>query len=235
MGLRAARRLGAHQARTAGAIVRVGTGKGDYVCVAEWDEGEDLSGGDGIIFCGWNYVRLPAPFCAFSPTRFSDGPGAFNFVQGNNKTSQNPFWELVKVFMTPSPSEEQVACQYPKPILLNTWSPSTVDVQIFRVAKSFFGASPKLEIRMLTGSSVMLIIPGELTTMAGRRISEAIQAELISSEILGDVAHVVVAGTANMYVHYIATREEYTVQRYEGASTLYEPYTLEAIRRDVSL
>ncbi|KAJ7144716.1 ceramidase [Mycena crocata] len=149
----------------------------------------------------------------------TDGPGAFDFVQGDNKTSQNPFWEIVKVFITPAPPEEQIACQAPKPILLNTgyahkpyeWSPSTVDVQMLKV-----------------GNFVMLIIPGELTTMAGRRIREAVRNELISSGILGEDAHVVVAGPANTYAHYISTREEYGVQRYEGASTLYGPHTLDA-------
>ncbi|KAH0578232.1 hypothetical protein H2248_004011 [Termitomyces sp. 'cryptogamus'] len=63
--------------------------------------------------------------------------------------------------ITPLPSAAQVACQFPKPILLNTgyahipydWAPSTVDVQMLRV-----------------GNFVMLIMPGELTTMTGRRM-----------------------------------------------------------------
>ncbi|KAJ7290538.1 Neutral/alkaline nonlysosomal ceramidase [Mycena rebaudengoi] len=149
----------------------------------------------------------------------TDGPGAFDFVQGDNRTEQNPFWEVVKRFVTPAPPPEQIACQYPKPILLNTgyahkpyeWSPSTVDVQILKV-----------------GNFVILVIPGELTTMAGRRIREAVRAKLISSKIIGEEAYVVVAGPANTYAHYITTREEYGVQRYEGASTLYGPFTLEA-------
>ncbi|KAJ6534217.1 Neutral/alkaline non-lysosomal ceramidase-domain-containing protein [Mycena capillaripes] len=69
--------------------------------------------------------------------------------------TKNPFWELVKVFITPAPSSEQVACQFLKPILLNTghahepygWTPSTVHVQTFSVGNF-----------------------GELTTMAGRHI-----------------------------------------------------------------
>ncbi|KAF7317824.1 hypothetical protein MKEN_00870300 [Mycena kentingensis (nom. inval.)] len=149
----------------------------------------------------------------------TDGPGAFSFIQGNNESSQNPFWEVVKRFVTPAPPEEQIACQYPKPILLNVgyahepyeWSPSTVDVQILRI-----------------GNLAILVIPGELTTMAGRRMRETVRAKLISERILGDDAHVVVAGPANTYSHYIATPEEYTVQRYEGASTLYGPHTLDA-------
>lgn len=150
----------------------------------------------------------------------TDGPGAFDFVQGDNSSQpQNPFWELVKGAVTPPPSAVQVACQYPKPILLNTgfahtpydWTPNTVDIQMMRV-----------------GNFVMLIMPGELTTMAGRRFREAIRTKLISSGILGSDAYVVIAGPANTYAHYVTTREEYGVQRYEGASTIYGQFTLEA-------
>ncbi|KAK7030958.1 hypothetical protein VNI00_013905 [Paramarasmius palmivorus] len=144
----------------------------------------------------------------------TDGPGAFDFVQGSNTSQpQNPFWEIVKGAVTPFPNADQKACQDPKPILLNTgyahfpyeWSPSTVDIQILR-AGNF----------------------GELTTMAGRRIREAIRAKLISSGIIGNDAYVVVAGPANTYGHYVTTREEYGVQRYEGASTIFGQFTLEA-------
>ena len=50
---------------------------------------------------------------------------------------------------------------------------------------------------------------------------EAIRAELISSGVLGADAYVIVAGPANVYGHYVTTREEYAVQRYEGASTIF--------------
>ncbi|KAJ7066898.1 Neutral/alkaline nonlysosomal ceramidase [Mycena belliarum] len=149
----------------------------------------------------------------------TDGPGALDFIQGDNSTSQNPLWEIVKSFITPIPSAAQTACQAPKPILLNTgyasfpypWSPSTVDIQMFKV-----------------GNLVMIIVPGELTTMAGRRLRNAVRAQLIASKIIDDSAYVVVAGPANTYAHYITTREEYAVQRYEGASTIFGPRTLEA-------
>lgn len=39
--------------------------------------------------------------------------------------------------------------------------------------------------------------------------------------MLDNSAYVVVAGPANTYAHYITTREEYAVQRYEGASTIF--------------
>ncbi|KAF8181831.1 Neutral/alkaline nonlysosomal ceramidase [Pholiota molesta] len=150
----------------------------------------------------------------------TDGPGAFDFIQGDNSsTPQNPFWEVVKGAITPPPNAAQIACQGAKPILLNTgfahtpyeWAPNSVDIQMFRI-----------------GNFVILIMPGELTTMAGRRIREAVRAELISSGVLGADAYVVVAGPANVYAHYVTTREEYGVQRYEGASTIFGPFTLEA-------
>ncbi|KAI0692157.1 Neutral/alkaline nonlysosomal ceramidase [Cytidiella melzeri] len=150
----------------------------------------------------------------------TDGPGAFDFIQGDNSSNpQNPFWELVKGAITPLPPPEQVACQYPKPILLDTgyattpynWSPHTVDIQMLRV-----------------GNVVILVIPGELTTMSGRRIRNAIRAKLISSGVVGDDAYVVLAGPANTYGHYIATPEEYSVQRYEGASTIFGQWTLDS-------
>ncbi|KAF7351861.1 hypothetical protein MVEN_01147500 [Mycena venus] len=179
----------------------------------------DMSRYEFVLRNGTKVRTCPAAMGFSFAGGTTDGPGAFDFTQGDNKTSQNPFWELVKVFITPAPSKEQIECQHPKPILLNTgyahkpyeWAPSTVDMQIFRV-----------------GNFVILVIPGEPTTMAGRRIREAVRAQLISSGILGEDAHVVVAGTANTYAHYVTTREEYAVQRYEGASTLYGPYTLEA-------
>lgn len=49
----------------------------------------------------------------------------------------------------------------------------------------------------------------------------AIREELISSGILSTDAYVVVAGPANTYAHYVTTPEEYDVQRYEGASTIF--------------
>lgn len=43
----------------------------------------------------------------------------------------------------------------------------------------------------------------------------------MSSGVAGDDAYVVIAGPANTYAHYVATLEEYSVQRYEGASTIF--------------
>ena len=58
--------------------------------------------------------------------------------------------------------------------------------------------------------------------------SEAVRAELISSGVVGDDAYVIIAGPANTYGHYATTIEEYAVQRYEGASTIYGPCRFKA-------
>ncbi|KAH7082594.1 neutral ceramidase precursor [Paraphoma chrysanthemicola] len=147
----------------------------------------------------------------------SDGPGAFDFVQNDPGAPQNPFWNIVGSAIAP-PGPEQIRCQYPKPVLLNVgeaktpypWSPNIVDIQVLRV-----------------GQLVIVVSPGEATTMSGRRWREAVHTSITSSGIATDPM-VVLGGPANSYTHYITTEEEYSVQRYEGASTLYGPHTLNA-------
>jgi neutral ceramidase len=78
--------------------------------------------------------------------------------------------------------------------------------------------------------------------MAGRRWKAAVGAAATALEDVAAVnsrdglnngGHaqspvVVLGGPANSYTHYITTEEEYGIQRYEGASTLYGPHTLAA-------
>ncbi|OIW02928.1 hypothetical protein TanjilG_29704 [Lupinus angustifolius] len=146
----------------------------------------------------------------------TDGPGAFDFKQGDDKG--NPFWNLVRNLLK-TPNKEQINCQQPKPILLDTgemklpydWAPSVLPIQILRV-----------------GQFVILSVPGEFTTMAGRRLRDAVKAVLSGNNDFGSDIHVVLAGLTNTYSQYVTTYEEYQVQRYEGASTLYGPHTLSA-------
>jgi len=148
----------------------------------------------------------------------TDGPGAFDFKQGDDKG--NPFWMLVRNLLK-TPDKEQIDCQHPKPILLDTgemkepydWAPSILPIQILRI-----------------GQLVILSVPGEFTTMAGRRLRDAVKSALTSGghgDFTSNV-HVVIAGLTNTYSQYVTTFEEYEVQRYEGASTLYGPHTLSA-------
>jgi neutral ceramidase len=145
----------------------------------------------------------------------TDGPGAFDFKQGDN--NGNAFWRLVRNLLK-TPNKEQVDCQYPKPILLDTgemkkpydWAPSILPIQILKI-----------------GQMVILSVPGEFTTMAGRRLRDAVRTVLTGGGGHANL-HVVIAGLTNTYSQYVTTFEEYEMQRYEGASTLFGPHTLSA-------
>lgn len=117
--------------------------------------------------------------------------------------------------MIKTPSEEIVKCQYPKAILLPVgemnfpyeWTPEVMPTQILEI-----------------GNIVIVGLPGEFTTMAGRRIRSDV-AKIYAAH--NRQVHVILAGLANTYSNYIATIEEYQLQRYEGGSTLFGPYTLD--------
>jgi len=62
----------------------------------------------------------------------------------------------------------------------------------------------------------------EFTTMAGRRLREAVKEVLVTHAKgeFGDDTHIVIAGLTNTYSQYVATFEEYEVQRYEVSTYL---------------
>ncbi|KAF4504734.1 hypothetical protein G6O67_008143 [Ophiocordyceps sinensis] len=68
--------------------------------------------------------------------------------------------------------------------------------------------------------------PSEATTMSGRRWKAAVAKE--AARFLDEDPIVVLGGPGNSYSHYCATPEEYEIQRYEGASTLFGPHQLDA-------
>lgn len=147
----------------------------------------------------------------------SDWPGLFDFTQGDSgNPDANPIWKLVSGLLR-TPTKAQAACQGSKPILLDVgeinepypWAPNIVDIQMLRV-----------------GQFVIIVSPSEATTMSGRRWKAAVAKE--AATFLTEKPIVVLGGPANSYAHYCATPEEYEVQRYEGASTLFGPHELNA-------
>lgn len=150
----------------------------------------------------------------------TDGPGAFDFKQNNpGDPNTSPVWAVVRNSLH-KPGPEQIACHGVKPILLDVgetespylWSPNYVDIQLLRV-----------------GQLLIIVSPGEATTMAGRRWKEALASKAVTAWSKSDASPLVVlGGPANTYTHYISTPEEYDIQRYEGASTLYGPHTLDS-------
>lgn len=150
----------------------------------------------------------------------TDGPGEFDFAQST--TTSTVFWNIVRDFIQ-RPSKELNKCQHPKPILLPVgemrfpypWVASVVPTQLLKI-----------------GQAYIIGAPGEFTTMAGRRVMAAVEKVVKPKQ---EDALVVFAGLCNTYTHYVTTYEEYQVQRYEGASTLYGPHTLEAYKKQFEL
>ncbi|KAK8085044.1 neutral/alkaline non-lysosomal ceramidase [Apiospora hydei] len=149
----------------------------------------------------------------------TDGPGAADFTQNDpGAPDASPLWAIVKGILK-EPTPKQKACQQPKPVLLDVgelstpyaWSPNIVDMQMLRV-----------------GQFIIIVSPSEATTMSGRRWRDAVK-NAAASDFLQDTEPVVVlGGPANTYAHYLATPEEYGIQRYEGASTLFGQWQLPA-------
>lgn len=147
----------------------------------------------------------------------TDGPGAYRFFEQGDLDG-NPFWRLVGNALRP-PTADDRRCQAPKPILIMTgrmswpylWQPQRLPTQILRI-----------------GSAIILGVPTEISTMAGRRLRATV--ENIGRDFGEDVV-VLPTGMANTYASYAVTFEEYQVQRYEGGSTLYGPHTLTILQQ----
>ncbi|KAG6783615.1 hypothetical protein POTOM_009274 [Populus tomentosa] len=103
----------------------------------------------------------------------TDGPGMFGFQQGDSEI--NELWKKVRDLLK-EPSQFQVECQKPKAVLLSSgemfepyaWTPEILPIQILRL-----------------GKLIILSVPGELTTMAGRRLREAVKETLAASTLYG--------------------------------------------------
>lgn len=91
------------------------------------------------------------------------------------------------------------------------WSPNIIDVQMLRV-----------------GQLMIIVSPSEASTMAGRRWRGAVRAAAAAADLTDAEPRVILGGPANTYSHYLTTPEEYGIQRYEGASTLFGQWELPA-------
>jgi neutral ceramidase len=116
---------------------------------------------------------------------------------------------------------EDQACHAEKPIVL----------PMGRVTPQGIPLTPEvLPVQILKiGNLAIVAQPTEITTMAGRRLIDTVKTALA-----GQVDYVVIAGLSNAYAGYVATREEYAMQHYEGASTHFGPYTLNAFQEQFS-
>ncbi len=107
----------------------------------------------------------------------------------------------------------------PKPIMLPVGNcrphplvPNVVPIQLLKI-----------------GQLAIVGVPGEVTTMAGRRLKNSIK-----NAFRNAINTTAIAAYSNAYSGYITTVEEYNSQQYEGASTLYGPNTLGAYLQEFS-
>ena len=155
-------------------------------------------------------AALGASFAAGSE---EDGPGP-----GIAHESQsNPFLAALGGLVF-SPSESLKECQGVKEVVIPVgeirpypWAPEVVPLQILRL-----------------GQLYLATIPAEPTIMSGYRIRRQL------AHTLGvDIKQVLVIGYTNAYTHYVTTPEEYSLQSYEGGSTLFGPYTQPAYQQEL--
>ncbi|OXA48192.1 neutral ceramidase [Folsomia candida] len=121
---------------------------------------------------------------------------------------EGELWEIIRDLIK-VPSEEMTECQLPKGIMIAggemdepwAWLPRIFAVQYFQI-----------------GTVSLLGLPGEFTTMAGRRVQRAVKNVTESTVIL--------AGLCNNYINYVTTPEEYDYQAFEGGATIFGKNTV---------
>ncbi|MFI7599830.1 neutral/alkaline ceramidase [Actinoplanes sp. NPDC049681] len=144
-----------------------------------------------------------------------DGPGPPIVDEGDLNT--NPLLLVAGIIVNPTPADVR-ACQAPKDVFLGSgsqnppWTPQIMPLQILRL-----------------GQLAITTAPGEFTIVSGRRVRDAVAAQL------GGIAtHQILAGYANAYAGYVATPEEYDLQHYEGAATHFGRYTQSAYAQELA-
>jgi neutral ceramidase len=146
---------------------------------------------------------------SFAAGSTEDGGGHPMFKEGMTIPNQMVDNLVKEQFKMDPPSEECKTCQAEKAILFASGEmdpPGYTQIVPMTLAR--------------IGQLVLVCVPAEFTTMAGRRLRDTVQ------QALGEEGFYVLAGYANDYCGYVTTREEYATQQYEGGHTLYGPHTL---------
>ncbi|WP_207382857.1 neutral/alkaline non-lysosomal ceramidase N-terminal domain-containing protein [Marinomonas sp. MED121] len=175
---------------------------------------------------GWSFVAGatwdgPTNMDGVSEGMTQDNEGSYwneNDTLIGNVLAGYPLLGLLDAFSNiTAGSDEHHECQYPKPTFVNT-----------DLNESFHLYSDTLPFQLFQLGKLALVgVPGEMTTMAARRLRNDLETILAPKGI----EHVVMAGLANAYSGYITTNEEYDKQYYEGGHTIYGPDSLAAYRQ----
>jgi neutral ceramidase len=163
---------------------------------------------------GQAHTTCPAALGAsFAAGSEEDGPGPGIAKEGE----PNPFLtKLGGLVFWPSDALKQ--CHGAKEVVIpvgnmtpHPWVPEVLPLQLVRL-----------------GQLYLATLPGEATIVSGLRIRRQL------AHTLGvDIKQVLVVGYSNAYTEYITTPEEYSLQDYEGGSTLFGPYTQPAYQQEL--
>lgn len=167
---------------------------------------------DRIVIAG---ARFESPAGVPRQTAVRAQPGASQL--GGAEDGRTPLFDLGwREGVTSLPA----AGQGPKRNVLNPWG---LELPWF-VRPVVRALAPALDVpRVLpagvyqVGDLIFATLPGEFTTMMGRRIARGV------AGAQGKEQTVVLIGLAGEYLSYFTTPEEYAAQHYEGGSTLYGP------------
>lgn len=151
--------------------------------------------------------RVVAAASQFAGT--DEGPGFAGFRQG-----RNPVWDAISRRAVYPVSHRLREAHSPKAVVLPAWL-------VNRIHPIVAERVPVHLVRL--GSLYLIAIPGEVTIAAGLRIRRT-----VAATVGADLDHVLVAGYANYYIHYVTTPEEYEAQRYEAGSTMFGRWELGA-------
>jgi neutral ceramidase len=171
---------------------------------------EDVEVSDAFTGEGPQRTCPAAQGYAFGAGSTEDGGGNPIFTEGMVEQDEGIDALVQAAVGTSPPSDALLACHSPKPIL-------------------FTGSRDPAPIGVATiGQLALVFLPGEITTMAGRRMRDTVRA------VLGDRSkHAVIAAYSNDYTGYITTPEEYDTQQYEGGHTLFGRWTLPAYQQEI--
>uniref|UniRef100_K3WIZ4 Neutral ceramidase n=1 Tax=Globisporangium ultimum (strain ATCC 200006 / CBS 805.95 / DAOM BR144) TaxID=431595 RepID=K3WIZ4_GLOUD len=147
-----------------------------------------------------------------------DGRAIQGFTEGDLNT--NPLFAFAGSVVKDTPQWVRDCQNKIKSPLLATglitpvpWTPEVLPVQVLKIGQ--FGIA---------------VTNFEVSTMSGRRIRNTVKGVLASV----GVTEVEVASISNAYAQYLTTREEYFIQAYEGASTLFGPNQLAAVQQELA-
>ncbi|HEY5866594.1 MAG TPA: neutral/alkaline non-lysosomal ceramidase N-terminal domain-containing protein [Candidatus Tectomicrobia bacterium] len=102
----------------------------------------------------------------------------------------------------------------------HTWKLKALDFLQDLIPDTDFPTTMTLQT-MRINELLLVAVPGEMSTEMGQRVKQAaLQAAQYTRQGITQVA---IVGLANQYISYFTTPEEYAMQHYEGASTLYGP------------